>query len=123
MLSFNEASPDRYAILKEFAKRNRKNMTLAESVLWDCLRCNSTEHKFLRQYIIGDYIVDFISRDDGLVIEVDGAYHSEPRQIEDDRIRQEWIESKGYHFLRFTNEEVLYDTEYVLNTIDNYFNK
>lgn len=122
MLSFNEASPDRYSVLKEFARQNRNNMTLAESVLWSHLRCNSLGHKFIRQYIIGDYIVDFVCRDEGLIIEVDGAYHSEPRQEEDDQIRQAWIESLGYNFLRFTNEEVLYETQTVIDTIIDYFN-
>ena len=46
-------------------------MTLAESFLWQNLRANVLGHKFLRQHIIGDYIVDFVCRDDGLIIEVD----------------------------------------------------
>lgn len=121
MLSFNEANPDVYILLKEYARQNRNNMTLAESVLWEHLRLGRTGHRFLRQYIIGDYIVDFVSRDAGLIVEVDGAYHSEPRQAADDDIRQRWLESKGYHVLRFTNEEVLFDVQTVLDVINNYF--
>ena len=49
-----------------------------------------------------------------MIIEVDGAYHSEPRQAHDDQLRQQWLTSKGYQLLRFTNEEVLYDTNNVL---------
>lgn len=33
-------------------------MTLAESFLWQNLRANALDHKFLRQHVIGDYIVD-----------------------------------------------------------------
>ena len=94
-------------------------MTLAESVLWDSLRTGSIEgHGFLRQYIIGDYIVDFLCRDNGLIIEVDGGYHSEPRQANEDEQRTEWLESRGYHVLRFTNDEVLYNLDNVLNEIE-----
>ena len=121
MLSFNEADILNYGLLKAYARENRNNMTEAESVLWNYLRCNALGHKFLRQYIIGNYIVDFICRDDGLIIEVDGAYHSEPKQEELDAHRQDYLESLGYHVMRFTNEEILMDIDNVIETIENYF--
>lgn len=77
--------------------------------------------KFLRQHIIGDYIVDFLSRHGELIIEVDGGYHSEPRQEENDAIREDYLEDLGYHVIRFTNEEVLNDIDTVLNQIEHYF--
>ena len=76
--------------------------------------------KFLRQHIIGDYIVDFVSREQGLVIEVDGGYHSEREQKEDDAIREHDLYSMGFHVLRFTNEEVLYDIDSVIQQIEHY---
>lgn len=97
------------------------NMTLAESILWENIRQKKTGHKFLRQYIIGDYIVDFICRDCGLIIEVDGAYHSEPKQIHDDALREQWLTKQGYHIIRFTNEDILYELNNVLETIQAYF--
>ena len=121
-MSFKTASPDRYVLLKEFARENRKNATLAEDVLWDYLRGNALGVKFLRQHVIGDYIVDFVSRHDGLVIEVDGGYHSEPRQQDDDKLREEALENMGYYVLRFTNEEILNNIEYVIDQIEKYFN-
>lgn len=122
-MSYKTASPDRYELLKAFARENRKNATLAENVLWEYLRNGELGEKFLRQHIIGDYIVDFVSRHDGLVIEVDGGYHSEPRQQEEDKLREEVLEQMGYHVIRFTNEEVLCDIENVLNQIENYFKR
>ena len=107
-MAYKTASPDRYGLLKAFARENRKNATVAEEVLWECLRKNTFGVKFLRQHIIGDYIVDFVSRTDGLVIEVDGGYHSEPRQTADDELREKDLENIGYHVIRFTNEDVLY---------------
>ena len=61
-MEYKTASPDRYQLLRAFARENRNNMTLAERVLWDGIRKNFLEHKFLRQHIIGDYIVDFLCR-------------------------------------------------------------
>ena len=119
-MEYKTASPDRYGLLKAFARENRQNMTIAERILWDELRSGVIEgHAFLRQYVIGDYIVDFLCRDNGLIIEVDGGYHSEPKQQEDDEDRTEWLESHGYHVLRFSNEEIMFDLDNVLKTIDN----
>ena len=122
-MSFKTASPDRYGLLKAYARENRNNATLAEKVLWEHLRYNQLGIKFLRQYIIGDYIVDFCSREGGLIIEVDGGYHSEPRQQEDDALRERVLKQLGYHIMRFSNEEVLYDIDNVTNQIISYFNE
>ena len=92
-------------------------MTEAESVLWSSIKGNALGHKFLRQHIIGDYIVDFFCRDCQLVIEVDGGYHSERTQQEDDAVRQQCLEEMGYKVIRFTNEEVLFNLDKTINTI------
>ena len=101
--------------MKAFAKENRKYMTEAESVFWQCVRGNALGHKFLQQHIIGDYIVDFLCRDAQVVVEIDGGYHSERQQMEDDAVRQQWLESIGYVVIRFTNQEVVCDID---NTLD-----
>ena len=121
-MDFRTAAPDRYGLLKAFARENRKNATLAEQVLWEHLRVGVVGNKFLRQHVIGDYIADFVSRSGGLIIEVDGGYHSEPRQQEDDALREKELEKLGYHIIRFSNEEVLNDIENVLEQIEHYFN-
>lgn len=95
---------------------------MAEQYLWEHLRNGALGVDFLRQHIIGDYIVDFASRHDGLIIEVDGAYHSERKQAEADAIREQNLEQMGFHIMRFTNEEVLNDINSVLQQIENYFN-
>ena len=121
-MDFHCAAPDRYKMLKEFAKENLHNMTLAESVLWQQLRLMDVGTRFNRQFIIGDYIVDFVSQRGGLVIEVDGGYHAELEQKERDGYREKALEGMGFHVMRFSNEEVLYDTDSVLKQIENYFN-
>ncbi|MBR0273858.1 MAG: DUF559 domain-containing protein [Bacteroidaceae bacterium] len=120
-MDYRTASPDRYALLKEYARENRKNPALAESVLWEHLRTLDVGTRYNRQHVIGDYIADFVSQRDGLIIEVDGAYHAERQQQEDDAIREENLEKTGFHVFRFTNEEVLYDTDYVISQIESYF--
>ena len=117
------ASPDRYMMLRAFAWENRKNATLAEQYLWEHLRAKALGVDFLRQHIIGDYIVDFVSRHGGLVIEVDGGYHSEPRQAEDDELRTQRLEQLGFHVLRFSNEEILENIEDVENRILEFIEK
>ena len=119
MIDFRTSSPDRYRILKDFARENRKNMTEAESVLWNSIRNKGLGVKFLRQHIIGDYIVDFVCQETGLIIEVDGGYHSEPCQKEDDETRTRYLESKGFKVIRFTNEEILFNIESVINRVYN----
>lgn len=108
---------DRYGILKNFAKENRKNMTDAERVLWNALRDNVPEFRFRRQHPIGDYIADFICLPQRLIVEVDGGYHSEPRQHEDDETRTLNMNRWGYNVIRFSNEEVLFDTNNVIEKI------
>ena len=103
---YKTASPDRYDLLKGFAKENRNNMTAAEKILWEELRNKKTGYKFRRQYPIGDYIADFICIEKKLVIEVDGGYHNTMEQMWDDTVRTDDIEKTGYTVIRFTNEDV-----------------
>lgn len=117
MKDYKTASPDRYRLLKGFALENRQNPTLAEQVLWNHIRAEQLGVKVLRQHIIGDYIVDFLIPDVCLIIEVDGAYHTECEQMQEDEQREETLNRMGYRVIRFTNEEVLYDTDNVLETI------
>ncbi len=104
--NFETASPDRYDILKAYARQNRREMTESETVLWNALRNEFRGVKFRRQHPIGDYIADFLCLKAKLVIEVDGGYHDKPQQQLEDQWRTEFLQSKGYRVIRFTNEEV-----------------
>ena len=117
MWKYRTAASDRYSLLMNYARENRKHATVAESVLWEHLRNSTLGTKALRQYIIGDYIVDFLLPYYNLVIEVDGGYHCEKAQQENDQMRSEALNSMGLYVIRFTNEQVLTDTEAVLNRI------
>ena len=69
-MGYKTASPDRYELLKAFARENRKNATVAEDIL-----------------------------------------------------REQDLEKMGYHVIRFTNDDVLYDIDNVIEQIENYFNE
>lgn len=114
---YNYASPDRYKMLKEFAKKNKQFQTEAENLIWRYIRNNQLGVKFNRQYIIGDYIVDFVCLEKKLIIEIDGGYHSEYEQIQKDDQRTDKLESMGFNVIRYTNEELFAGIEGVLNKI------
>ena len=105
-----------YRLIEE-AKRMRKEPTDAEAALWELLRDKKLGDKFRRQHLIDDFIVDFVCLSKNLVIEVDGGYHNDPTQKEYDEQRTLYLNEKGFKVIRFTNEEVLGNTEAVLTKI------
>ena len=114
---FRWTASDRYGLLKDFARQNRKNATLAENMLWENIRNKGLGVDFRRQHIIADFIVDFVCLDKMLIVEVDGGYHSEVSQQEDDKSRTERLTRLGFRIVRYTNEEVMNKTENVLQKI------
>ncbi len=71
--------------------------------------------KFRRQWPIGSYIVDFACLSRKLLIELDGGQHAEA--IVYDEARTKFLEAKGYRVIRFWNNEMLLETEAVLQRI------
>jgi very-short-patch-repair endonuclease len=67
--------------------------------------------KFRRQHPIGKYIVDFVSLEKKIVVEVDGGQHNEPGNMEKDERRTSWLENEGYHVIRFWNNDVIPNIE------------
>ncbi len=106
-----------YQLLKEYAIRMRKNPTECERLMWQVLRGNRLGVKFRRQHIIGDYIADFACVSAGIVIEVDGGYHNNAEQKQEDEIRTNFLNERGFKVIRFTNEQVLNNLDYVISTI------
>lgn len=114
---YQTADPSRYSSLKEYSKLNRNNPTEAETILWQALRANQLGKRIKRQHIIGDFIVDFVCLESHLVIELDGAYHGLPKQQINDSARTDFLERHGYTVIRFSNEDVLKNTNEVLEKI------
>src|SRR5665647_881501 len=94
---------------RSHAKALRANMTEAERSAH-----RFAGMKFKRQGLIGRYIVDFVSFQRRLVVEVDGGQHAES---EADLRHTRWLEDQGFRIVRFWNNEVLSNTGGVLDTI------
>ena len=102
--------------MKHQVKVLRKNLTDAERWLWQRLRNRELAGcKFRRQHPIGPFIVDFVSIEKKLVIEVDGGQHAEDSESE--AKRSKYLNRKGYRILRFWNNQVLQEGESVLDVI------
>ncbi|MFA5308178.1 MAG: endonuclease domain-containing protein [Dehalococcoidales bacterium] len=111
--------PDLWEKLKPIAHEKRNEPTGAEKELWQHLRMHRLHGlSFRRQHCAGQFIVDFYCSKAKLVIEVDGEIHQ--YQAEEDKIRQEYLESLGLKVLRFTNNAVLNNIEEVIRVIENY---
>ena len=104
--------------LRPHAKRLRRGETDAERKLWMRLRDRQVNGaKFRRQQPIGRYIVDFFCPESKLVVELDGGHHAD--QVEADMRRADFLTKSGYRVLRFWDNDVLADTEAVLQKIVN----
>lgn len=104
--------------LFRLADRMRKNPTEAEKILWKCIKIyRSKGYIFRRQHPIDFYIADFYCHKLKLIIEVDGEIHENSQTIERDDSRTGELERFGIKVIRFTNEEVLNNQEFVLTLI------
>jgi very-short-patch-repair endonuclease len=92
--------------IKEKAQSLRKTMTKEEAHLWYQFLCRA-KYRFRRQYVIGNYIVDFYCHQARLVVELDGSQHYEIREMEYDQKRTKYLESLGLKVLRFSNLDVM----------------
>jgi len=90
-------------------------MTEAEKRLWYWLRAHRFQDvAFRRQTPIGRFIVDFVSHECRLIIEIDGGQYNENKA---DAFRDQWLYSKGYRVLRFWNSDILKNRDAVLEQI------
>jgi len=104
--------------LRTHARELRKAATDVESLLWILLRSNQLPgKKFRRQHPIGNYILDFYCHEAKLAIELDGGQHADGVQHLHDEKRSAWLDEQGITVLRFWNNEVLANTEGVLQYV------
>jgi len=115
---YQTADPIVYGLLKTFVKNLRSNATDAEVALWQKLRDKKLDgYKFRRQHVIGTFIADFVCISMKLIIEVDGVIHQLPDNIISDEERTKELNKLGFEVVRFTNDEVLFQTEKVIASI------
>ncbi|WP_345253632.1 endonuclease domain-containing protein [Flaviaesturariibacter amylovorans] len=112
------ADPYHYRQLKQLVQEQRRYPTHAESMLWDALRGKALQgNKFRRQHIVGKYLADFVCLKKRLIIEVDGLIHQLPENQESDAVRTANLNILGFQVLCFTNDQILYALDSVLNEI------
>lgn len=110
--------------LKEFARKLRNNSTKAEIILWNHLKGKKLkEFDFHRQKPIDNYIVDFFCNKLMVAIELDGYTHSFEEVLVKDEAKEKSLKDLGITVLRFTDKDVIDNTEGVLKNIQDYIEK
>ncbi len=107
-------------LIFENARELRNNQTETELILWNVLKDYKLNgFKFRRQHPISNYIADFYCHKAKLIIEIDGEYHNNKEQIIKDKERTAYFTEIGLKEIRFSNQQILFQIENVLNEIDN----
>ena|ERR1041385_4319566 len=96
-------------------RKLRDSQTDAERKLWFALRDRRLGgFKFVRQEAVGPFVVDFVCREQRLIVEVDGGQHAESSR---DAARDAYLARENYRVIRFWNNDVLINRDGVLLTI------
>jgi 5-methyltetrahydrofolate--homocysteine methyltransferase len=106
-----------HPVIRQFARELRQPLTPAETTLWQVLRNRNLSFKFRRQHEIEFFIIDFYCAEVKLCIEIDGESHLIKEQQEYDAVRTEYLESLGRTVIRFTNQDVQYNINAVVQEI------
>lgn len=103
----------------------RKGMTKAEACLWKyVLRAGKMKgYGFRRQRPVLNYIADFMCKELMLIVEVDGSIHELEEVRKNDEQRQKALEEAGFTVLRFTNNEVLTNIQWVHSCLEEWIEK
>ncbi|MFW5719671.1 MAG: endonuclease domain-containing protein [Candidatus Dojkabacteria bacterium] len=106
--------------LKHLRQKLRTSSTSAELILWHYLRKRRLEgYRFVRQYSVNRYILDFYCPEKRLGIELDGEHHKDEEIHAYDNTRTNFLQSYNIHVIRFWNKEVHTNPRYVLRKISN----
>lgn len=111
--------------LQPYANRLRNEGTKAEACLWKyVLQASKLKgYAFRRQRPVLQYIADFMCKELMLIIEVDGSIHDLEEVMRKDKERQKVLEEAGFTVLRFTNEEVLTNIQWVQSFLEDWITK
>lgn len=97
------------------ARELRNGATPAERKLWAYLSLSQLGAKFSRQIQLGPFFVDFVSRREQLIVEIDGFSHDVAP--ERDVSRDAYLRRAGYRVLHFSNADVSDNVEGVVEAI------
>ncbi|CAH1674819.1 putative Ribonuclease P [Hyphomicrobiales bacterium] len=103
---------------RDFARGQREEPTRAEMLFWQAVRNRRFAGlKFKRQMAIGPFVADFCCFEYKLIVELDGEPHETLDARTRDAVRTTFLKAEGYQVLRFSNERVLGNLEFVLRKI------
>ena len=105
--------------LLDYAKENRTQSTKTEWIFWNLILKKKQElwYKFRRQKVIWPYILDFYCSKLFLWIEIDGSYHDETQDYDEER--SIWLNSKYWiKIVRFTNDEIEKNLDWVAQYLE-----
>jgi very-short-patch-repair endonuclease len=100
-------------------RKLRRESTNAERLFWIQVKNKTLGYKFRRQFNIGRYIVDFYCHELKLIVEIDGFTHDDEDVQKKDVLRQRYLEDLGYKMIRYTDDQVLNDTEATIQDLKN----
>lgn len=101
--------------LKERRRKLRADSTEAEKVLWKVIRNKKLGVRFVRQFSIDGYVMDFYCPKLRLAIELEGGIHQFRKEY--DELRFKYLQAFSVKILRFTNEDILHNLDAVLSNI------
>ena len=102
---------------KRRARKQRRNMSLPEVLLWQQLRKAPDGVQFRRQHPAGPYVLDFFCTTANPAIEIDGEAHNDGARPDRDLARDQWLNEQGVRTLRIPAVEVLKNLDGVLQAI------
>ena len=101
----------------QIAERLRKDMTQAEKIIWERVCKNQPGVRIRRQHPIWKFIADFYCHELKMIIEIDGEIHLYPENKAYDISRDMILKDFKIEIIRFTNKEVVNETDKVIAEI------
>lgn len=103
---------------KSLRQKLRNSGTETERALWKVLRRKQIlGYKFIRQYGVGRFVLDFYCPELRLSIELDGSQHLKAGNAEDDKQRTHFLKEKNITELRFFDNEVFNNLDGIADKI------
>ena len=102
----------------QYAEVLRKNMTVAEKIIWERLCKNKLGVRIRRQHPLWKYIADYYCHELNFIIEIDGGIHLSNENKEYDIGRDITLNEFGIEVIRFTNDQVITEIEHVIEVIE-----
>src|SRR5260221_1698129 len=97
------------------ARQLRRDMTWPEKLIWSRVKAQQfIRLKFHKQHPIGPFVVDFYCATAALVVEIDGESH---KDMNADGTRQRYLEELGIKIVRYSNDEVLKELDWVMGDL------